>query len=347
MSSTPTIRFGIAGAAGRTGRQFIDLIGRAAHAALAGVADIQREECRSLAKKCGAKYYGSHTRLIESGDVDAVVACVPPSRRPKIVEEAVAAGTPVLVPLPIASSAGEAEAAIRAAAEASAPVAAAAAYRFMRHAQRAGEVVRAKELGRVHTVISTTRGPVEGTWLDRGGGALMGPAAYVFDLLTWLFGVPARVCATVWPGPDTDEVEQSVSAVLDYGDGRHALVHCGPPAWPLGDRLEAMGDLGRMVVDERASLHVFGSAPHTHPPADEEGQDVEAGLVTAVEDFADAVMHAHAPRVSIEEAAKSLEVANAISLAGRTEAAVPLPLDRDAYASMLRQLRKAERAAVP
>ena len=142
-----TVRFGIAGAAGRTGRRFIAAIAAASRAELAGVADHAREPCRDLAKRQRTKYFGSHARLIASSDVDAVVACVPPSRRPKLVEDAIAQGKPVLAPLPIASSLSEAEACLDAVRAAAPPCGAVAGYRFLRQAQRAAETVWGEDLG--------------------------------------------------------------------------------------------------------------------------------------------------------------------------------------------------------
>jgi len=56
-------------------------------------------------------------------------------------------------------------------------------------------------------------------------------------------------------------------------------------------------------------------------------------------DFAAAVREGREPRVSARDALCSLELANAIVLSTHEQRAVPLPVDRDAYAVLLAQLR--------
>jgi predicted dehydrogenase len=56
-------------------------------------------------------------------------------------------------------------------------------------------------------------------------------------------------------------------------------------------------------------------------------------------DFAAAVVEGREPRVSARDALCSLELANAIVLSTHEERAVLLPVDRDAYAALLAQLR--------
>ncbi len=345
MQTIRAFRLGVIGAAGRAARRFLDAAIATPGIELAGVCDLRREECRALARRMNAKYYGSHGRLLASEDIDGVVVCVPPSRRPKVTEEALAQGKPTLVPLPIASSIAEAEPALRSAADSPVTADAAAGFRFLRQAQRAAEIVWTRELGRVRAAVSVTQTDVEGDWLNQGGGALMGPAAHSLDLLVWALGMPRRVAAAAWPR--NEEPEQAVSAVLDYDDGTHALVRCGPPAWPLGERFEVFGELGRLVMTERAHVEVVGESPAPHPPESEPAHDLDWAVGAALADFAAAAATGRRPRAALADAAGSLELANAILLAAHTGRTVDLPLDRDAYGKRLRQLRKAEREGRP
>jgi predicted dehydrogenase len=56
-------------------------------------------------------------------------------------------------------------------------------------------------------------------------------------------------------------------------------------------------------------------------------------------DFADAIRTGRAPYVPARDAIWSLELANAIVLSSHTGHAVPLPVDRAAYAALLADLR--------
>src|SRR5436190_11327907 len=64
------------------------------------------------------------------------------------------------------------------------------------------------------------------------------------------------------------------------------------------------------------------------------------------EDFAGAIRSGRAPHVPARDAIWSLELANAIVLSTHTGQAVPLPVDRDAYAALLADLRSG-RAKTP
>jgi predicted dehydrogenase len=57
------------------------------------------------------------------------------------------------------------------------------------------------------------------------------------------------------------------------------------------------------------------------------------------QDFAAAIRTGRAPRVPARDALWSLELANAIVLSTHSGRAVPLPVDRDGYATLLADLR--------
>jgi predicted dehydrogenase len=57
------------------------------------------------------------------------------------------------------------------------------------------------------------------------------------------------------------------------------------------------------------------------------------------QDFAAAIRTSRAPRAPARDALWSLELANAIVLSTHSGRAVPVPVDRDAYAALLADLR--------
>ena len=332
-------RLGIIGAAGRTGRQIAAVLGRCEHATLAGVADLDREACRVLAKQHDAKYFGSHGRLLASSDIDGVVLCVPPARRPRLTDLAVDAGKPFLVPLPIATQASEARAMARRAEEAGVAAGAAAGLRFLPHWVRTKEALEQGRLGRVRSILALATGGVDGTWADRGGGVLMGQTHHILDALVWLLGLPQRVAALAWPPA---EVDAAAAAALDYRDGCQGAVHCRPPAWDGEDRVEIWGDAGRLTVGQAAVLEVYGEAePLVLAPAAADG--VETGLIACLDDFAQALTDTRPTAVPLGDAAQGLELVNAITLSAHSLSAVDVPLDGPAYAGLLRTLRRQER----
>lgn len=88
------------------------------------------------------------------------------------------------------------------------------------------------------------------TWGGEGGGVLVNQAPHQIDLLQWLCGMPKKVYSNVKYGYMRDiVVEDEVTAMLDYGNGATGVfVTCTHDL--IGtDRLEILGDKGKIVVE--------------------------------------------------------------------------------------------------
>src|SRR5438552_2097113 len=59
-------------------------------------------------------------------------------------------------------------------------------------------------------------GAWRGTWRDEGGGVVMNQAPHSLDTFIWIGGKPSRVEARAWTRGHRIEVEDSVSAMLEY-----------------------------------------------------------------------------------------------------------------------------------
>ena len=148
------------------------------------------------------------------------------------------------------------------------------------------------------------------------------------------------------------EAEDTATALLSYEGGAVGTLAVSTLE-PGVQRIELVGDRGRIeIVGESLVFERFEPPISEHltsatemfaapervaeivelPPGRGDHRDVHA-------DFAAAVLEGREPRVPARDALWSLELANAIVLSTHEQRAVPLPVDRDAYAALLAQLR--------
>lgn len=117
------------------------------------------------------------------------------------------------------------------------------------------------------------------TWKGEGGGVLVNQAPHQIDLLQWLCGMPKKVYSNVKYGYMRDiVVEDEVTAMFDYGNGATGVfVTCTHDL--IGtDRLEILGDKGKIVVENSKTAIVTRLVKSE--------QDINADVKTPQEVFA-------------------------------------------------------------
>src|SRR5438132_1485855 len=85
-------------------------------------------------------------------------------------------------------------------------------------------------------------GAWRGTWKDEGGGVVMNQAPHSLDVFIWLGGKPTRVDAKAWTRNHRIEVEDTVSAILEYANGATGYLYTTTAEWPGANRFEYVGD---------------------------------------------------------------------------------------------------------
>ncbi|MGC4091439.1 MAG: Gfo/Idh/MocA family oxidoreductase [Polyangiaceae bacterium] len=198
-----------------------------------------------------------------------------------------------------------------------------------------------------------------GRFASEGGGLLVNQAPHLFDTLTWLFGVPRRVFGQCRFGRFHEvEVEDDVTALIDFVGGHSALVVASTGESPGTNRLEVSCDRGRIVMEDGSALvHRSREAASVHrrrepsgrPLADVERIELPRRTPTGIallSNFVAAIEGREALLAPAEQALSAVEMANAVlwsSLLGR---ALTLPLDGSAFEGVLAQLseRGARRA---
>ncbi|MEQ3551674.1 Gfo/Idh/MocA family oxidoreductase [Pseudonocardia nematodicida] len=235
---------------------------------LGAIADTDPEK-RAAAGKYGVPVYADHHALLASGEVDAVVTTVPHYLHPEIGIAALEAGVHALVEKPAGVYTGQV-AELNAVAARHPELTYAIMFNQRNNPlyQRIKQIVDDGEIGRIRRTnwLITTWWRPQGyyeqsewraTWGGEGGGVLVNQAPHQLDLWQWICGVPESVYAKVAYGFRRDiAVEDEVTAVVDYGDGATGTFVTATHDLAGTDRLEILGDQGKIVVDRSKTATV-------------------------------------------------------------------------------------------
>jgi predicted dehydrogenase len=355
-----TLRYGVIGA-GVIAPLHLESIAALDDVELVGISALDAKLVAACAQRAGCPSFVDHRELLAL-EPDVVVVCTPHPSHAALSIEALEAGAHVLVEKPLAIEARDADAMIEAADRAGRLLGVCFQQRFrpVIVAARAlvargwlGELVRVSivdPLYRPNSYYGTAGW--RGTWRGEGGGVLMNQASHTLDLLCHLAGPPSTVWGTSRRRSQPMEAEDTATALLEYANGAVGTVAVSTTE-PGVQRVELVGDRGRIeIVGETIACERFDPPLSEHLPTSTEMFEQPALLSESVvlpagrgdhldvhEDFAAAIRTGASPRAPARDALWSLELANAIVLSTHTGGAVPLPVDRDAYAALLDDLR--------
>ncbi|TVR08556.1 MAG: gfo/Idh/MocA family oxidoreductase [Planctomycetota bacterium] len=343
---------------------------------VAGVCDRNADLLSPFAKQDIATFTDSK-QLIRSGTVDAVLIATPHYAHTTIGVDAIKQGLHVLVEKPISVHKADCERLI-------------AAYRARTPAQRKKQVFAAMfnqrtdpryqkirqliqdgELGtlrRVNWIITDwfrteayyQSGGWRATWKGEGGGVLVNQCPHQLDVLWWLCGLPKRITAHAHLGRWHDiEVEDDVTAILEYEGGAHGVFTTSTGEAPGTNRLEIVGTRGKLVA-EGASL----TFTRNEVPMDTFSATTDKGFAKPpvwnidipirgfggqhaeiLQNFIDACRGTAALIAPAEDGIHSVEMGNAMLLSGITGKPVDLPMSGKAYERQLKKLIAASEAS--
>jgi predicted dehydrogenase len=328
-----------------------------------GVADVSRPAVDDASRTYGLPGYYDFKQLIESGACEAVLIATPHPFHAPIAQYAMARGIHVLTEKPIAVTVREADAMIEAASRAGVLLGVMFQTRTEAHYRRAHELLATGAIGKVYRSVMVAShwyrsqayynsGSWRGTWLGEGGGVLMNQSPHSLDIFIWLGGRPTSVRARTDTRYHQIEVEDTAEALLDYADGHTGYLYTTTAEWPGDDRLEFTGETGKLVIQDRTvRLYRMGKsireavatdAMWGKPTGEWETVDVppaNSGHALVVQQFARSVRLGEPLIATGEDGRRSLELANAILLAGEKGTTITLPLDRNSYDDFLASKR--------
>ena len=309
----------------------------------------------------GVRYFDDVDAMLGADLVDAVIVATPHPSHLEIGEKVLERGLHLLVEKPLAATKLEAERLL------AIPRREGQQFGVMFHLRtdpqmgQLRRLVRDGELGEFQRVSWTNTNwfrseayfdsaAWRGTWKHDGGGALMNQAMHNLDLLQWICGMPDSLRADCRFGADHDiEVEDRVTAVLEYPGGANGVFVTTTGEAPGVNRLEIAGTGGLAVLESgvltvwrneidareysESTDNAFGSPPANREVLPDGGEFTShAGVIN---NFVEAV-NGEAPLLAdAAEGLHSVELANAMVYSAWTQARVTLPLDSAAYEAAL------------
>ena len=327
---------------------------------LAGVTDVVAAQAARFPE---TPFFPTPDEMITSGNVDAVLIATPHSSHTPIGIAALEAGLHVMVEKPISVHKLDAERLVAAHTNPKQVFAAMFNQRSDPYYIAIRTMVREGTLGtirRINWIITNwfrtaayyDSGGWRATWKGEGGGILLNQCPHNLDLLSWMFGQPQRVRAFCSFGRYHDiEVEDDVTAYLEYADGTNATFIASTGEAPGTNRLEVTAENGRLVMENdrliftenEVPMSEFSrtcSEPFTAPKTTEKIIPVSGHgeqHIAILRNFAEAILEGKPLIAPAAEGLHSVELANAMLLSAFEDRAVELPLDATLYETWLQR----------
>ncbi|MBM4148572.1 MAG: Gfo/Idh/MocA family oxidoreductase [Lentisphaerae bacterium] len=334
---------------------------------LAAVCDVDGARTARYAGK--AEIFADSRELIRSGKVDAVLIATPHYQHTTVGADALKNGLHVLVEKPISVHKADCERLIAAHKGGKQVFAAMFNQRTDPHFKQLKKLLDNGELGglvRVNWIITTwfrseayyASGGWRATWAGEGGGVLLNQCPHQLDLLCWLFGAPKRVTGFCSMGKYHDiEVEDEVTACLEYPNGATGVFITSTGELPGTNRLEVVGQRGRVVIEDDAVRFIRNEVPSDVycrttaekfqkpetwkidiPAQGHGGQHVEVK-----QNFIDAILDGKPLIAPAREGINSVELGNAMLMSSLLGKPVDMPLDGAAFERRLKKLIRESR----
>jgi predicted dehydrogenase len=354
------------------------------HAAYLSAGKVGRAELVAVSDAVAAKLdkykplktFTDGETLIRSGLVDAVIIATPHYQHTTLGIAALIQGLHVMVEKPISAHKADAERLI--AAHRQNPRLIFAGMFQLRAEPRylkIQKLIQGGDLGQIvrmswimtdwfRTEAYYASGGWRATWKGEGGGVLLNQCLHNLDVMQWLLGMPARVRGFCQLGRFHDiEVEDNVSAYLEYPNGATGTFVSSTGEAPGANRFELAGTRGRLVLEQDQLRFIRNEADMLQFSksaklgfAKPEVWNVEIpfenaanGHAILMQNFVNAILDGEPLIAPGAEGIHSVELANVIlysSLLGQT---VELPMNSAAYEKKLNELiagSKAEKQVV-
>jgi len=192
------------------------------------------------------------------------------------------------------------------------------------------------------------------TWDGEGGGVLLNQCPHQLDLMQWFFGMPEKITAKVFFGKYHDiEVEDEVSAILEYPNGATGFFVTSTGEAPGTNRLEITAERGKIVYENNKLTFIRNETPmskfcqtsistmgipelwNINIPINCQNQFMHREII---ENFADAILHDTELYAPGTDGIRSLEIGNAMLLSGLQNQTISLPINAEAFDVELNKL---------
>lgn len=296
---------------------------------LVSVVDIDERRARSYSKEYQVPYYTSTEEAFADPLVDAVVICLPHSLHRPVTIEACEAKKHVLVEKVMATSLEDGQAMVDAANKNSVNLMVGQSRRFFPALQRAKEMVKKNEIGKVVNFLyqfaclfNVDNAPP--WWRSKEAtGGLVYPmlGSHSIDFTLWLLDdrEPCYVFAQGASNNKDFEGDDDVTLIIEFNDGTHATnyLSINNPA-PKHSGL-IIGQDGTIFFDQKGDhIGLVGTAATHLYLNDKEimsGEDAIHNFALQMKEFVTSILEERSPSASGEEILTQLEI---IELAQRS-----------------------------
>lgn len=357
------VRMGVIGVGGMGSHHARYLqAGEVKRAELTAVCDIDESKLKSYGE---VKTFADSAELIRSGLVDAVIVATPHYFHTTIGIDAMQQGLHLLTEKPISVHKADCERMI-AAHQANPKLVFGAMFQARTEPvwKKIKQLITDGELGEItritwivtnwfRTEAYYASGGWRATWSGEGGGILLNQCPHNLDMLQWLFGMPSKIRAFMAFGAKHNiEVEDQVTAYLEYPNGATGAFIVTTGEAPGTDRFEVAGERGKIVLENGKISFTRNEIPMTefsrttklgfaHPAVwniDIPAGGGPTGHKVVTQAFVDAVLDGTPLVAEAEEGINSVELANSMIYSQLKDVTVELPLDSAAYEAQLKDL---------
>ena len=358
-----TVRLGLIGL-GNIGQHHYGYLtaGKVSRAELVAVSDAVPAK---LERYKPLKTFTDGEELIRSGLVDAVIIATPHYQHTTLGIAALKQGLHVMVEKPISAHKADAERLI--ATHQQHPKLVFAGMFQLRAEPRylkIQKLIQAGDLGEIvrmswimtdwfRTEAYYASGGWRATWKGEGGGVLLNQCLHNLDAMQWLLGMPASVRGFSQLGRFHNiEVEDNVSAYLEYPNGATGTFVSSTGEAPGTNRFEIVGTRGKLVLERdqlaftrnEADMIEFSRSAKVGF-AKPEVWNVEIPFenapnahATLMQNFVNAILDGEPLIAPGKEGIHSVELANVMLYSSLIDQTVALPMDSAAYEQKLNQL---------
>jgi predicted dehydrogenase len=295
------------------------------------------ERAAQLAARAGAAAYADLDRFLDHQPMDFVAIGSPSGLHAEHAIAAISRGLHVIVEKPLDISTARIDGVIGAADRAGVKVGVFFQDRLKPDVLRMKAIV---DSGRLGTPVLAS-GKVKwhrpdeyfgksrwrGTWALDGGGALMNQGIHTIDVMAWMFGPVARVSAFAATRVHPIEVEDTLTATLEFANGALGNVEastCAYPGYPRrvelgtlileGDSLVAVDLRERQLPTPNSQLPNVLPVPNSQLATSAQSATVGDALPhqRLIEDFVKAIETNGTPACDAREGRRSVEIVEAI-----------------------------------
>jgi myo-inositol 2-dehydrogenase/D-chiro-inositol 1-dehydrogenase len=317
------IRIAVVGC-GRIGAMHAKNIAAHPRARLAAVQDIAEPAAEAVAASTGAPVMRTAGEIFASPNVDAVLIATATDTHADLLEQAVAAGKPVLCEKPIDLSldhVNRCAAAIRGSAT---PIQIGFVRRFDPGHKAVHDAVSSRDIGDLHQVVITSRDPglAPEAYLKVSGGIFRDMTIHDFDMARFILGEePEVVFATGARLVAPQLMERlgdydTVTVVLTTPSGKQAVIlNSREAVFGYDQRVEAFGSRGMAVSENRRPHQMLLSGKeftsHAAPLLNFFIERYREGFDAEIDAFVEAIESGKPPVVGFEDGRRALALAEA------------------------------------